>query len=937
MGNRQLKGVRLLVLGALATAAVHAESNAVKLQKLHFEPASGDSAAKFIANAGQYAVGLQAGTVDFTNAGATLRLRFKDANRGAALEGEQLLPGKSFYYLGNDPSLWRSNVPQYARVRYRNLYSGVDAVFYGSADRQLEYDLILAPQADPSRIVLSLEGADKLTVTSGGDLEISAGGKSLMQRKPRVFQGSREIATSYRISGREVRFEVAPYDRSRPLVIDPVLAFASYLGGTSTDIANEIATDSAGNVYVTGQTSSPNFPGLAAGAGLVGGTDVFLAKFDPTGKTLLLTVTLGSSANDTARSMAIDAAGNVYLVGQTGGANFPIVNAFQNSPGSPSNGFVSKLNSAGKLVFSTFLGGFVSPPLPGGSTNTSTALEAVVPDSQGNIWVSGWTFATDFPSTLGSAPDPAKYPYSFVTGLSASGGLIQSMTFNNAYNNVNLVTVMALDSAGNIVLAGSTTGGLSTTAGVVQSVYGGGAADVFVARINPKGTSANYVTALTYLGGNLLDELDGMTLDAAGNVYLTGTTNSPNFPTTAGALERSLASGTSGAFIAELNPALTQETFATYLGGANGTEVSPRDIHLDPSGDIFVAGYTDFVDLTPAALGTNAGAVQPAYAGGTDGFIVELNPAGSLALYFTYFGGSAADDIFGMSLDSSGNLYAAGVTSSTNLPTVQPFQSAISTPSDAFFLRLNFVNPNAVTITSVNVAGLGSSNIAQNAWLEIHGINLAAAGTSAVWSSAPDFAVGKMPTLLSGVSVTVDGKPAFIYYVSPTQVNALTPLDSANGPVEIVLTSGTTASAPFTASMQAASPTFLLDGATRYIAATHADGSLLGAASLSAPGYVFTPAQPGETIVLYGAGFGLPGSPAVLVNGSSTQSGQLPVLPAIQIGGVAATVLYAGIAGPGLYQFNVTVPAATANGDIAVQASYGGVSTPAGDLITVHQ
>jgi uncharacterized protein (TIGR03437 family) len=230
-------------------------------------------------------------------------------------------------------------------------------------------------------------------------------------------------------------------------------------------------------------------------------------------------------------------------------------------------------------------------------------------------------------------------------------------------------------------------------------------------------------------------------------------------------------------------------------------------------------------------------------------------------------------------------------------------------------------------IMSTDTAG-GFPDIAQNDWIEIKGTNLASATMN--WDNAPDFAEGKLPTQLGGVSITVNGNPAFVYYISPTQINVLSPLDSTIGPVQIVVTSGGTASAPFTANIRPAAPSFPLFG-TNYVAATHTDYSLLGPTSLG-PGY--TPARPGETVVLYAFGFGLPTT--ALVDGASTQSGSLPVLPQIQIGGAPAQVSFAGVISPGLYQFNVTIPAAAANGDNAVICTYAGLKTPAGDLITVQ-
>jgi uncharacterized protein (TIGR03437 family) len=240
------------------------------------------------------------------------------------------------------------------------------------------------------------------------------------------------------------------------------------------------------------------------------------------------------------------------------------------------------------------------------------------------------------------------------------------------------------------------------------------------------------------------------------------------------------------------------------------------------------------------------------------------------------------------------------------------------------------------TITSIDTAG-GFPTIAQNGWLEIKGSNLApsSVGTGVLWSSAPDFAFGQMPTELNGVSATVNGQPAFIYFVSPAQINVLSPLGSTTGPVQVTVNNNGVTSAPFTITENAVAPSFLLFGATKYIVATHTNYSLAGPTSLSAPGYPFTPVAPGETVIFYAVGFGLPSDP--LVNGSATQSSALPTLPVITIGGTPATVSFAGVISPGLYQFNVVIPPNAQNGDNTVTCNYGGLSTPTGDLITVQK
>jgi uncharacterized protein (TIGR03437 family) len=241
-----------------------------------------------------------------------------------------------------------------------------------------------------------------------------------------------------------------------------------------------------------------------------------------------------------------------------------------------------------------------------------------------------------------------------------------------------------------------------------------------------------------------------------------------------------------------------------------------------------------------------------------------------------------------------------------------------------------------VRIVSVNVAG-GGADVAQNTWIEIHGAGLATAGIGAggiTWSDAPEFASGRMPTALQGVSVKVNGKSAYVYFVSPGQVNVLTPLDATTGQVQVQVTVGANASAPFTVNLKPVAPAFLLFGAGPHIAAVHADGSLVAPAPMSVPGYTFTPAKPGETILLFGDGFGLPSS--ILTDGSAAQAGALPAMPQVTIGGAGAVVAYAGVISPGLYQFNVMIPASAADGNNPVGCTYAGASTPAGAVIAVQ-
>ncbi|MEO5925689.1 MAG: hypothetical protein ABIR70_17845 [Bryobacteraceae bacterium] len=338
-------------------------------------------------------------------------------------------------------------------------------------------------------------------------------------------------------------------------------------------------------------------------------------------------------------------------------------------------------------------------------------------------------------------------------------------------------------------------------------------------------------------------------------------------------------------------------------------------IALDPSGNLFIADRSQaggtFI-ATPdnnRIRMVNTNGIISTISGSFPGYNGEGLLSSSAAS-----GGPVA-----LATDARGNLYVAEAsTERVRVLTAQPAASS-------------------VVISSVNTAG-GSPDVSQNDWIEIKGVNLAPASVGAagmVWSSAPEFLTGKMPTELSNVSVTVNGKSAFVYFISAGQINVLTPLDNSTGSLTIVVNNNGVSSAPYAVNVKTSSASFLRFGATNYIAATHADtnASLLGPTSISVPGYAFTPARPSETIVLYAVGFGLP--VATLVNGSSSQFGVLPTLPVVQIGGTAAQVTFAGIISPGLTQINVVIPTSAANGDNTVTASYGGGTTPIGSSIAV--
>ena len=363
-----------------------------------------------------------------------LRLQLVGANPNPQVRGLEELPGKLNYFLGNDPTRWRTNLPTYTKVKYQNVYPGVDLVYYGNQG-QLEYDFVVAPGADPQAIQLTFEGADNLEVDVRGDLILQTAGGELRLHKPRVYQEidgvQHEVSGSYVLLGTPAPntqppapaagFAVAAYDPSRPLVIDPVLAYSTYLGGNDDDWGRGIAVDAAGNVYVTGQTYSTDFPILSPFQPAAGGSyDTFVTKLDATGSTLLYSTYLGGSGGDRSQGIAVDAAGNAYVTGQTYSTDFPTRNPFQAAFGGGSDAFVTKLDAAGStLLYSTYLGG-----------SDDERGHSIAVDAAGNAYVTGQTHSTDFPTLHPFQPAfGGGFFDAFVTKLDAAGSTLRYSTY----------------------------------------------------------------------------------------------------------------------------------------------------------------------------------------------------------------------------------------------------------------------------------------------------------------------------------------------------------------------------------------------------------------------------------------------------------------------------------------------------------------------------
>ena len=616
-----------------------------------------------------------------------LRMSLVGAARAYAVSGIDELPGKANYFIGKDPAKWRRNVPTYARVRYREVYPGIDLIYYGN-QRQLEYDFVLAPGADPKKIVLGFKGADKLEIDAQGELVLHAPGEDIRQHKPVIYQEidgvRRDIAGGYvRKGANRVGFKVAAYDTTRPLVIDPVvLSYSTYLGGINGDSGSGIAVDANGNAYITGGTASSDFP-TTAGAfqPTATGSHAFVTKLNSIGAAVYSTY-LGGSGSEGGSAIAVDAGGNAYVTGATQSTDFPTTaGAFQATIGGSGNAFVTKLDPAGSaLVYSTYLGG-------SGDINPGSGIAV---DADGNAYLTGWTNSINFPTTQQAFQPAFSGGYDvFVTKLDPAGSALVYSTYvgGTRFDEANGI---AVDAGGNAYVTGLTDStDLPTTPGVFQPTLSGSSEDAFVTKLDPTGSALVYST---YLGGAFIDSGSGIAVDANGNAYVAGWTDSHNFPTTPGAFQPIKLSVGADAFVTKLNPAGTGLVYSTYLGG-DGTDTG-EGIAVDADGNAYVTGTTGSTNFP-----TTLGAVQPAFRGGFgDAFVTKLDPGGSTVVYSTYLGGSGREEGSGIALDVHRNAYVTGATRSADFPTtpgsVQPVYGGLASPrapDGSFFIPDAFV------------------------------------------------------------------------------------------------------------------------------------------------------------------------------------------------------------------------------------------------------
>ncbi len=592
-----------------------------------------------------------------------LWMSLKGADPRCRAEGLGELPGKSNYLVGQDPSRYKTNTPQFAKVKFTGVYPHIDLFYYGSTGGKLEYDFVLQPHARPEDIRLQFRGAKKLWLRDDGSLEVAMGLKKMSFQLPAVYQSGtqgRETLKGRFVlrSGNEVGFEVAGYDPSRPLVIDPTftLVYSTYIGSTAAYFHNELAdfcVDPSGFTYLV-EPGPGGFP-YPTTSGAFQTTDkgtinAIIVKLNQAGSALVYATYLGGSVEDQCFSIAADAGGNAYLTGFAGSSDFPTTpGAYRAGPPVGPDAFVAKLNPTGTaLVYSTLLGG-----------SSQDVGRSIVVDSDGDAYVGGYTQSTDFPTTSGAfmTTKPSGSQSLFVTKVNPTGTALVYSTYLGGSGNDQL-DALAIDGSGDAYVTGITSStDFPTTSGAYRTTASG-SSDAFVTKLNPTGTALAYST---YLGGSQQDEGQAIAVDASGSAYVTGYTASADFPTTPGVLGLSLT-GTENCFVTKLSPAGNSLVFSTYLGGK--TVDLGYGITVDGSGQVYVGGLTGSSDFP-----TTPGALKTTFISSTT-FFSLLNPTATSLLYSTFWGGSGGeDDGARIGLDSSGAVYLGGGTYTSDYPT----------------------------------------------------------------------------------------------------------------------------------------------------------------------------------------------------------------------------------------------------------------------------
>jgi hypothetical protein len=711
----------------------------------------------------------------------TLQFRLVGAAQTPLAVGEDPQPGKVNYFIGNDPAKWHTNVQSYARVRYKNVYPGIDLVYYGN-HRQLEYDFAISAGADPSRIQFEIKGAKQIHVDEKGDLVVQTAGGDLHFQSPAVYQESTAqrvpVQGAYVMNdSTHIAFQVAHYDSNKALVIDPVLVYATYLGGSGADQPTGIAVDNSGSVYIAGYTDSVDFPLATLGSLPTGVDHVFIAKLDPSGSNLVYADYIGGNSQDYGFALVLDNANEVYVTGGTTSSDFPVVNPYQGSLTGAYNGFLSKLSADGSaLLYSTYLGG-----------SSADVPSTIAIDSVGSVLVAGYTFSTDFPvvnayqATVSPNQGGLWGNYGFLTKFSPDGSFLIYSTYIAGNSNVpyncgfafpcwgsptGAITGIALDSNGSAYAVGNTnTYNFPTTQGAYlpTDVTPQNNSVGFVSKFSTAG-NLDYSTYL-YESSGADTNLTAIAVDSSGSAYVTGQAFSDGtFPITSTSIcnPSVLGWGCNFAFVTKFDPTGSTLAYSTFLGPNN--QATPQAIALDTKDNAYI------LSSSVSSSFSMVDGIEP-YTNESDLLLVEIDPLASNQLFATFLGGSANEYPAGMVLDSTGNIYIAGSTDSVDLPVTQgALQNVLAGNTNAFVFKIGSNSAPATALSpsllQYALQAVGSTSAAQTVLLRNMGnspLLISSITTSVNFAEGDD----------CGSSVPAAGNCAFSVTFIPTAAGSL--------------------------------------------------------------------------------------------------------------------------------------------------------------------
>jgi hypothetical protein len=761
----------------------------------------------------------------------TLAINLVGGSTNPQVVGEGILPTKVNYFIGRDPKKWHTNVLTYARIRYRNVYPGIDLVYYGN-HRSLEYDFDLAPGADPTQIQFEAKGADALNLDSAGNLLLTKGTSQLRLRPPVLYQetkGTRaQVPGTYVLHDRtHVGFEVGKYDATKALVIDPVLVYSTFLGGSGDDFSNGIAVDATGDAYVVGLTDSVDFPLATIGSYSPTQFRMFLTKLDATGSTLLFADYFGgTSGGDEASSVAVDSLGSPYVTGCATSSDFPVTaGAYQSTRAGSQDAFLAKFSPDGSsIIYSTYLGGSNLTNIGGSTTQTGYSVSV---DAAGEAVIAGVTMATDFPMKNPSQSSASTDQfgdwgeYGFVTKFSASGAsLVYSTYLSGATLSTSAsyctacfpdseVLGVVTDSSGNAYVTGYTsTTDFPVTAGAITTSYPGDSLSTvgFVSKFSSSGAMAYS----TYLGGLTFSFLDAIAVDSTGSAYVTGYDSAnDNFPIVTTSICDPSAAACNGTIIAKLNPTGSSLLYSTFLGTSNN--MVGQAIQVDANGDAFIVGSDVQFDLSNPIEG---------YAGGGgDVVVAEIDPSATTVLMATFLGGQGWEAASGLALDSNGAAYVTGETQSLDFPvTESAFQTMWGGQIDAFVSKIDpTTNAPALAMAPFSLQfgsqNIGSTSAAQTTILRNMGsaaLTISGTATGADFGETDDCGATVAPASFCTFTLT------FTPTASGNLTEGLTITDDASGGPHSVTLAGTGVGPSFTISGGSNAATVSAGGTVTY-------------------------------------------------------------------------------------------------------------------------